>query len=232
MFPTKKQFRTATYHFLCRIEISSHHTLSVSCQSSGLKAFFWVHTPYSRRQILSSSEQEAGITGPFDTCDAVKVDSKISVENERGEFNLAISLSPRCRGCLPNLQAPAHTNGEMSARRGKLERGNSSLEGEVMNGDAPLEICQNCAAMFVDGQQKISFRRKIKTVDVCAVRKRQSVGSISIKAIVSGLSSQTAKKNAPRKKERKREICDTHTVPDQRLRLDCLRVRASMCHRE
>lgn len=50
-----------------------------------------------------------------------------------------------------------------------------------MNGDAPVEIGQNCAAIFVNGQQKVTLGRKIEAVDICTMRKGQCVGSISIK---------------------------------------------------
>jgi hypothetical protein len=68
-----------TYRFLGRIEISSYYTLSMSCQSSWLESFLRIHTPYSRRQILGSSEQEARITGPLDTLDIVEVGGEVSV---------------------------------------------------------------------------------------------------------------------------------------------------------
>jgi hypothetical protein len=73
----------------------------------------------------------------------------------------------------------------MTSRGRELEGRNSGFEGEVVNGDAPLEVGQNSTAILVHGQEKVAPRRKIETVDVCTVRKGQGVRSVSIQTMVS-----------------------------------------------
>lgn len=48
-----------------------------------------------------------------------------------------------------------------------------------MDSNAPVEICQNCSASFVDGEEKVSSGRQIETVNVRAMRKRKCVRSIT-----------------------------------------------------
>jgi hypothetical protein len=73
----------------------------------------------------------------------------------------------------------------MTSRGRELEGRNSGFEGEMVNGDATLEVGQNSAAILVNGQEKVAPRRKIETVDVCTVRKGQGVRSVSIRTMVS-----------------------------------------------
>jgi hypothetical protein len=94
----------------------------MSSQCGGLESFFRIHTPYSCRQILSGSEQEAGIARPLDIFNSIEVGSKIAVQNEGSEFNLAIGLGAGCRGRLPDLQASAYTNGKVTARGREFKR--------------------------------------------------------------------------------------------------------------
>jgi hypothetical protein len=103
------------------------------------------------------------------------------VENEGGKFNLAIIFGSRSRRGLPDLQASSHANSEVTSRGRELERRNSGFEGEVVDGNAPLEVGQNAAAIFIDGQEKVTPRRKVETVDVCTVRERQGIRSVSMR---------------------------------------------------
>jgi hypothetical protein len=109
----------------------------------------------------------------------------------------------------------------MTSRGRELEGRNSGFEGKVVNGDAPLEVGQNGAAILVNGQEKVAPRRKIETVYVCPVRKGQGVRSVSIRSMVSWLTFKLAK-----------EVKEAHTAPDQRQRPCCLLATASMFHRE
>lgn len=60
---------------------------------------------------------------------------------------------------MPELQSPPHTNCEKPTRWGKLQRGDSSFEGEMVNHNSAVEIGQDRTAIFVDGEQEIAFGR-------------------------------------------------------------------------
>ena len=84
---------------------------------------------------------------------------------------------------MPELQSPPHTNCEKPTRWGKLQRGDSPLKGEMMNHNSAVEIGQDRTAIFVDGEQEIAFGRKIQPVDVGAMRKREGIEGIAVRAM-------------------------------------------------
>ena len=48
-----------------------------------------------------------------------------------------------------------------------------------MDRNSPVEVGQDCSAIFVDGQQEIASGGEIETVDVGAVGKWQGVGGVT-----------------------------------------------------
>lgn len=148
-------------------------------QSCGLEALLGVHTPYPGRQVLGSCEQEARVAGPLDVLDHVEMTGKVTVQDEGGKFELAIVVSARCCRSVPELQASSNSDGEVTTRRGELKRGDTALEGEMMDNNSAEEVGQNGAAILVNGQEEVAARRESNTVDVRAVRKRKGIGGVA-----------------------------------------------------
>lgn len=53
---------------------------------------------------------------------------------------------------MPKLQSSPHSYSKESAGRGEFEGGDTALEREVVDNNPALEVRQDCAAIFVNGQ--------------------------------------------------------------------------------
>jgi hypothetical protein len=114
--------------------------------------------------------------------DHIKMAGKVTVQDKWCKFKLSIVIRPGRRRGVPELQATTDTDGEESARGRKLERGDTTLEGEVVNDNSAVEIRQNGTTIFVDGQQQVPAGRKVQTVDIGSMRKGKGVGGIAVVA--------------------------------------------------
>lgn len=101
------------------------------------------------------------------------------MEDKRCKFDFPVGLGAWRGWGLPDLQASPNTYSKMPSRRREFEGGNARLEGEVVNSNAPVEICQNRSPGFIDGEKKVPSRRQIETIDIRAMRKRKCVRSIT-----------------------------------------------------
>lgn len=90
--------------------------------------------------------------------DHVEMTGKVTVQDERGKFELAIVISARCRRGVPELQASPNSDSEVTTRRGELKRGDTAFEGEVMNDNSAEEVGQDSATILVNGQEEVAAR--------------------------------------------------------------------------
>lgn len=51
---------------------------------------------------------------------------------------------------MPNLNMTADPCGKVTSRGGEGKRCDRGLEGKVIDGDPPKDVCQDCAAIFID----------------------------------------------------------------------------------
>lgn len=86
---------------------------------------------------------------------------EFAMQDKRRKLNLAIVVRTRRRRGMPNLQFPPDGYGEMSAGGGEFKGGNSAFEGEVMDDNPAAEVGQDCAAIFIDREQKTALRGEI-----------------------------------------------------------------------
>ena len=97
-------------------EPGTMHSFPVSSQCGGDEAVLRVQTPYSGCQVLRATEEESGVTRPFQTLDGVMMPSVHSMSNKGREFKLPIGIGVGCRGSVPNLDKSTHSDREVSPR--------------------------------------------------------------------------------------------------------------------
>jgi hypothetical protein len=77
---------------------------------------------------------------------------------------------------MPHFYLPPNSGGEVSAGRGECERSNSLPEGEVVEHYAAGYVCENGAAIFVDGEEEVSAGVEGEAGDVFAVGEGEGMG--------------------------------------------------------
>ena len=97
------------------------------------------------------------------------------MQHEGRKFQFSGAVFVRCRGSLPDLDAPPQANGEMSAGGGEGKSGDGIPEGKAVESNAPVEMREDSVPVVADGEEQVATRGKGKVGDRTTVGERQGM---------------------------------------------------------
>lgn len=109
----------------------------------------------------------------------VKVSHVCVVLHKGRKLELAVGIGVGCRGNVPDLGLAAEAHGEVAAGGREGQSGNGRSEREVVYGNLPGNVCENCLAILIDGEEEVATGSESDATYVLAMGEGERVGLVS-----------------------------------------------------